>query len=546
VSTPTQAPPVAPTRNLRSARTAAQLRRMLALRWRTGRLPLIVWVLGIAGTVLGTAVGVAAVYDTPAGIHAYAVAVTSGNALAAINGHVEGIESLGGIIQDEFGFIASFLLPLSGISLVAGATRREEESGRSETLLAGTLSRAVPTAAALIVALAAITLTGVLVAGAVTVVGVPAQRAALYALSLATLAAVFAALAAVVAQLTRHSRSVYTVCLVVLLGGYVLRGVGDVTGSAVTWLSPLGWAERAAPFGGTRWWVPVIPLAVTAALSGLALRLAAHRDLGASALGIGGRGPRPVHLSGGPGRLAWRIHLPILAAWTAGSVILAGMLGLLAQQILDAVAGTPALAEVLGVASGSGADRITALAQLYLGLLSAGYAVHAVTVLRAEEVEGRLEQVLAGGISRHRWLAGQELAVVTGGVLLALVGSGVLAWSVAASTGTAPDLPRTGLAGLAYLLAAGVPAACGLALFAVRPRWSALAWGIYAATVFVATLGPGLDLAPWLLDLAPVTHLDSPPAGTPPLAAVLVLASIVLGLGVIGHLAFRRRDLPTG
>ena len=30
---------------------------------------------------------------------------------------------------------------------------------------------------------------------------------------------------------------------------YLQRGVGDVTKTWVTWLSPLGWAEKAAPFG---------------------------------------------------------------------------------------------------------------------------------------------------------------------------------------------------------------------------------------------------------------------------------------------------------
>ena len=87
--------------------------------------------------MIGTAASVAALYDTPAKIHTYAQAVTSGNALVAINGKVEGIDSLGGVIQDEFGFMAAFLLPLLGISLVARATRREEESGRLELLLGG-------------------------------------------------------------------------------------------------------------------------------------------------------------------------------------------------------------------------------------------------------------------------------------------------------------------------------------------------------------------------------------------------------------------------
>ncbi|MEO6702582.1 MAG: hypothetical protein ABI140_06700, partial [Jatrophihabitantaceae bacterium] len=46
----------------------------------------LVWVLVLGASMIGTAASVAALYDTPAKIHSYAAAVTSGNALVAING----------------------------------------------------------------------------------------------------------------------------------------------------------------------------------------------------------------------------------------------------------------------------------------------------------------------------------------------------------------------------------------------------------------------------------------------------------------------------
>jgi len=51
------------------------------------------------------------------------------------------------------------------------------------------------------------------------------------------------------AQVTLHSRGVYVWSLLVLAVAYLQRGVGDVTKTWVIWLSPLGWAEKAAPFG---------------------------------------------------------------------------------------------------------------------------------------------------------------------------------------------------------------------------------------------------------------------------------------------------------
>src|SRR5690348_14015733 len=160
---------------------------MAGIVWRTRRRALLVWVLALAAAMIGTAAAVAGLYDTPSKIHTYASAVTSGSALAAINGHVEGIDSLGGVIQDEFGFLASFLLPLLGIGLVAGSTRREEESGRLETVLGGRIARHQPVLAALVVATTAIVVTAVLFAAGLIVSGVPSSRALLYSAALGAL-----------------------------------------------------------------------------------------------------------------------------------------------------------------------------------------------------------------------------------------------------------------------------------------------------------------------------------------------------------------------
>jgi ABC-2 type transport system permease protein len=263
---------------------------MVGIVWGTRRRSILVWVLALTAGMIGTAAGVADLYDTPAKIRTYAEAVTSGGALAAVNGHVEGIDSLGGVIQDEFGFLASFLLPLLGIALIARSTRREEESGRLETILGGRIARHQPVLAALAVAAAAILGTSVLFAAGLAVSGVPASGAILYSAALGALAFVFAGFAALVAQLVLHTRGVYTWSLVALAGAYVLRGVGDTTASWLSWLSPLGWAEKTAPFADQRWWVLAVPAAAGVACGGAAVWLAAHRDVG-SALLRGGAGP---------------------------------------------------------------------------------------------------------------------------------------------------------------------------------------------------------------------------------------------------------------
>lgn len=518
----------------------------LRLQWRVQRLRLLVWVVALGAGMAGTAAAVASLYDTPAKIHSYAVAVGSGTALVAMNGRVEGIDSLGGVIQNEFGFLAAFLLPLLGISLVAGSTRREEDSGRLELVLGGRLARWQPTLAALVLAAAAITVTAAVFAGGLVAAGVPVGAALCYAAALASLALVFAGVAGLAAQLMLHSRGVYACGLLVLVLAYVARGAGDATGSWLTWLSPLGWAERAAPFGATRWWVLAIPLLTALILAGAAVLLAARRDLG-SAL---------VRPSAGPGRasaglrtelgLAARLHRPALLGWLAGSVLLAGMMGALAQPLLDAMAGNPSMAAATGLSGAAAEDGLLGLTLLYLAVIGSGYLVQSIGSLRAEEGSGRLETRLAGAVRRPAWLAAHVTALLAGLVLICLAGSGVLALTAGWSLDHGPDLSRAFAAGLAYLPAELVLAGLALTLFGLMPKAFPLAWAAFAGTAFIALLGAGLRLPSWVLDLAPTTHVGHPPDGTVAGTSLLALTLLAAALLAIAFVGFRRRGIPQG
>lgn len=522
---------------------------MIALRiaWRTNRRAVAVWVLALAATMVFTAEAVAGLYDTPAKIQSYADAVTSGDALRAINGHVEGINSLGGVIQDEFGFMASFLLPLLGISLVARMTRREEEAGRLELLLGGRLARQQPTVAALVLASATIAVTSALFAGSLFAAGVPAPGSVLYAGALGALAFVFACLAALLAQVALHARGVYAGGLILLSVAYVLRGVGDVTTAGwLAWLSPLGWAEKAAPFGAQRWWMLGVPVVVGLVLAATATSLASSRDLG-SALARGGVGPERA---GRRLRSAWglaaRIHRPAFVGWLAGGLLLNGMMGALAQQMLDAVIGNAAMAEAMGIGGANPLDGFTAITQLYLAVVATGYVVQAIGTLRTEEAEGRVETRLAGTLSRTRWLLAHGAVVLVGLVVIVVASSAALALGSRWSAGAGVDSSVIMGAGLAYLPAELVLAGLALALYGLRPRAFGLAWAAYALVTFVAFLGPGLALDQWVLDLAPTTHVGNPPLGPVSAGNLVVLTSVGVGLAGVGALAFRRRGIPQG
>jgi ABC-2 type transport system permease protein len=518
---------------------------MVAVLWRVQRRRLLVWVLASVGTLALTATAVARLYDTPEKIASYGAALVS-DALIAINGHVEGIDTLGGIIQDEFGFIASFLMPLIGVAMVAGMTRGEEESGRLEALLAGRIDRRVPVVSALLLVGAAVVTMDAGFVLSLLAAGIELGPAGLYALALGMVTLVFAALAAVCAQVVLHSRGVYALGFAAIALSYILRGVGDVNDTFWVWLSPLGWLEKAAPFADQRWWVLLIPTVVATGLSVLAVVLARRRDLGAA---LYRRGP------GEPSASAWLVR-PLgfalhgqrgsLLGWLVGSVALAAVMGALAQDVVGAILGNPSLSKAMGITAANAADGFLASTQVYLAIIACGYVVQALGLLRHEEAAGRLEPVLAGALGRMRWLGAQVLVVTTGLVVVVVVSAVVFGAATALSTSDSGYVGQLLESGLAYLPAELVIAAVAVLLYGFVPRAFALAWAAFGAVAFIGLLGSGLQLPDWVLNLSPLTHGGKPPVDDINITALTWLGLVAALLASAAFAGFRRRRVPQG
>jgi polyether ionophore transport system permease protein len=272
--------------------------------------------------------------------------------------------------------------------------------------------------------------------------------------------------------------------------------------------------------------------------------LAARRDVG-SALLRGGAGPaRMTRRRRWPiGFAAW-IHRPATAGWLAGGILLTAMMGSLAHQFLDAMAGNRALSEAMGINGGRPLDGLVAATQLYLAVIGAGYVIQAIGTLRAEEAEGRLEVRLAGALARGRWLAAHGAVIVAGLVLIVVGSSAVLALSTAWSVGNTDEIGAVMTAGLDYLPAELVFAGVALALFGRWPRAFGFTWAAYAVATFIAFLGPGLKLPRWVADLAPTTRVGNPPLETADAGNLAALAVIAIALVLVGATGFRRRDVP--
>jgi ABC-2 type transport system permease protein len=514
---------------------------LIRLALRRDRVMIPAWVLGLGLAVTVTASSYSELYGKASERAEVVRTLGSTPATLALYGRIYA-DSVGGLVAWRLGGIALALAGLMAILLVVRHTRAEEETGRAELVGAGVVGRHAPLAAALITAAGASLALGVIVTLAVLATGLGAVGALALGASFASVGLVFAGVAAATAQIAASARGANGLAVGALGAAFALRAIGDAGPHAVSWLSPLGWAQAIRPYGGERWWLLAALLALAALVTFAATRLAARRDLGAGIVP-----PRPGPARGAlrtPLQLAWRLQRGALAGWTLGFAIVGAAFGSIADDIGDVIGDSRDVRDALARLGGteSLSDAYLAATFSILALIAAGYAVQAVLRLRGEETGGRAEPLLATAVSRTGWaLSHTAIALAGTAVLLAVAG---LAAGIADAivTGDAAQFPRLLGAALAQVPAAWVLAGVALALFGLAPRATTAAWGVLALCLALAELGPVLELSATIIDLSPFAHSPQLPGGAMS-AAPLTLAAIAAALGAAGLAGLRRRDL---
>lgn len=523
---------------------------LVRLALRRDRVLLPVWIIVITGAVAGTASAIAELYPGMEQRVALGVTIGSTPALQALTGPVFDPGSIGGLTAWRATTLATVLAAMVSVLVVTRHTRAEEETGRAELVGACAVGRHAIGSAAVLVAGGANLVIALLLTLALAGQGLPVAGSLAFGLAVAGVGWAFTGMAVVAAQLTEHARTANGLSFAALGLAFLLRAAGDAAGvEALSWLSPLGWAQRVRAFAGERWWVVCLFALAGVALVGLAALLAGRRDLGAGLLpprtGPGGAGRR---LSS-PSALAWRLHRGALAGWAAGFAVVGTMLGALADSVGDVVGDNPQLAAILARMGGAGAlvDTFLAAETGLLGLVAGGYAVQATLRLQGEESALRAEAVLATAVSRVRWTLshlvlalGGTVAVMTAGGLAAGIAHGIR------SGDPGGQLVRLVAAAWVQVPAAWVLAGIAMLLIGSAPRLTALAWAALVGFALLGQLGEVLQLEDWLQGLSPYAHLPQAPGGDVSASPLVWLTAVAALLVLTGIGSFRLRDLTAG
>jgi ABC-2 type transport system permease protein len=224
-----------------------------------------------------------------------------------------------------------------------------------------------------------------------------------------------------------------------------------------------------------------------------------------------------------------------MIGWSVGLLLSGLAFGSMTKSLLDAANGNELLQRML---SRQGTDGVYMTMTQFLAAAATAFVVTAVLRVHNDEQSGLGEVVLAGAVSRWRWLLAAVAAAIVGSAVLmfcAGLGNGL---GAGITIGEPQTIWRLTLAGLAFVPAMAVMA--GIAALAVALRHTWIGWLAVISVIVSLYLGALLRLPQWLLDASPVGQTKAPSEYSAVALTVMVVAAAALTL--VAGATYRRRD----
>ncbi len=513
------------------------------------RIRILVWMITIAASVILTAVAFPGLYQSAPERQARADLMKNPATIALV-GPGYGLDNytFGAMLANERLAFTGIIVALLSISLTVRHTRADEEAGRTELLRANVLGRHASLAAALTVVTGANLAIAILTAVGIGLSGVESidwPGSILFSAALASIGIAFAGITAVTAQLSEYGRGAFGMGGAALGVAYALRAVGDLGNSALSWLSPFGWAQATEAFVSNRWWPLLVPAAASVGLATIAMAMSSRRDVGAGAVSPRPGPPTASNTLAHPLGFAFRLQRTGLVAWMTGLPLFGLVFGTLAGEAEAFLDEAPAIGDFFAMTGASITDSFLAMFVTIMALASTIFAIGATLRIRTEEVGGRADPILSTSIARWRWASTHLVVALLGSAAIMLLASMGLGISATVVLDDAAVMPRLVGAGLAYIPAIWCAAGFTMTLVGVLPKATGVAWlGLLYA--FVVLLFAGLFEFPgWMADLSPFGHVPNLPAAEVSIAPLAMLTVIASGMALLGLAGFQRRDIAT-
>jgi len=436
---------------------------------------------------------------------------------------------------------------IMNIFLIVRHTRADEESGRVEVVRSLPTGRLANLNAAMISAVIVNVILGLLMGlglAATGVEGMSFDGSMLYGATVCAVGLVFAAITAVFCQLASTSRGAMSYSVFTLGVCYMMRAAGDLNAEALSLISTLGLAQRVQVYVGNYWWPVFVLLAEAVALTVAAYALNAIRDMGQGFIPVRpGRKEASMALRS-PLGLAFRLLRNTLITWIIVLFVLGASYGSVLNDIEQFVAESPLYQSIIGVnANYSMAEMFTTMVNAMMALFCLIPLFAAALKPRAEEQDGRAEQVLNRAVSRVKYLGGYVFLAFAASVLLQLATATGLYLAAAAVLTQPIALSLLIKANLVYLPALWVMIGVAILLVGLAPRATTAVWGYFGFSFFITFIGRALSLPEWFAALTPYHYIPQLPVDVINWGSLAALTAIAVVLTAAGFMFYRRRDL---
>jgi ABC-2 type transport system permease protein len=471
------------------------------------------------------------------------------------------LDTVGGYVQwRSYGTLA-ILFAVWALVSASGASRGDEERGLVEVVLATGSSR-FAIMASRVAAFALTSFIAALAGGLGLIVGAASGSESVIfrpileeSVVLAALGLSCYSLALLVVEFTA-SRIATAASGMLLLALFLVNSLSRSfpSFSTVRWLSPFHYYELSQPLspGGPFDLRATFVLISIAVLGGGAAALGfAYRDLSSTLIQLPAR-PRPKTYE--VSRLSvWRVPVARgiyegalgLTLWTVGMAVLGVISVALTRSIVEPLLAIPALAPFFSTFVHGDIYR-SFLGYIWLGmaqLLFAAFAIAQVARWSAEDVDGRLELIIANPQSRMAVVIERALVLALGATAVAIVGGVVVGFT---SHYQAIDInsPRLAAASILLVPFALVFSAAGSVLASWSPRAAVgLLGGFAFASYMISELGPFFRWPDWTQNLSAFKLYGTPLGSGVDWAGLLTMVAIIIfGFGA-SILLMERRDV---
>jgi ABC-2 type transport system permease protein len=531
---------------------------LLRQRLRRDWVQLLLWILGTVLLAYSGFAGVTQSYGTHTDRVSVLAAVMANPVIMMFRGLPSGA-SEGQFMAFEILPWLTLLAALMSTFLAVRHTRGDEEAGRAELVASTPAARTLPTVATIIHGVAANVVLGVLVALALVGTKLDAGGSWLMGAVTATTGIAFLGIGLIAAQLMRTSRGANSLTVWILVGTFLLNGIGNaagtpstdltrITSSWIVWISPFGWAEQARPYDTDLWSPAILGLVFGIALGVIATALQSVRDLGEGFVPArhGRAHARPALASSQA--LVWRLSYGSIIGWAIGGALI-GILATTLNGVLDQVSsGNSEVTDVLQKLGGGSTLNNVVITVFFtmLGILGACAAVQTISRARQEEAHGTAELLLSTTVGRVRWLSGYLLVAVCAIVIICATAMVTGYLGAAANKGTAELYRNITVTGLSEMVAAAVFAVVTALIFVLIPRATiALGWSLVLLATLFGMFGPLFGLPEWTTHVSPFGVTPVLKGDSVDVRGLWWLVGIV-AVGWVGSLALmRRRELAS-